>query len=586
VGHMTEARDMRGSARGPGRTLAVRLAAVAAILGTAVALAGPLGVAAQAQLPSPTEGDYVYDFADVWTDSTEARAQQIAEGIRARTQAVVVIVSWPTGLPYVSSDISLADGREIMRQWGVGRVGVDDGLVVLFDLDTSLAHGQVTLWAGNGFQDMYLNATERERIINNDMLPQAAAGNLDGALLDGLAHIDRVVQPGGNPERAMERTINLVVSILAIGFGVLVFGLFLRRWWLSGRDAPVPLVDDSVLLPTPPRGLTPAMATLLRRDQVDNEAFTSAMVDLGHRGLVTFRADEKDDKKVDVLLPPEPLVELPYLEARRRPLGAAETALEAAIERKARRQPDGSQVLTSEKLREGAGKELLDGFRKDLGRAGEAEGWYRDDPNRLTGRWRGIGIGVIILAAIAFGVFAFDASESSTVLQPGREFAALAFGVLGLLGLVIIVLAGRLVARTAAGSQALAMSTAYRNTLRFELKNAHTVDDAVEHAQSRLPWITTPDLLTVWAVAFGLKKEMDDLIRETFREAERSGVSAWSPAWYVSSGGGSGWGGGGVAAVSGLGAAIGSISASPASSSGGGFGGGGGGGGGGSSGGF
>lgn len=560
---------------------------LAALLVGLVAVVAPLGVAAQQDLPEPTAGDYVYDFAEVWTDATEGQAQQIAETIRARTQAVVVIVSWPTGLPHVTPDISLADAREIMRRWEIGRAGVDDGLVLLFDLDTTLRHGQVTLWAGDGFQDLYLNASERERIINNDMLPLAAAGDLDGALIAGLEHIDRVVQPGGNPERAAERIFNLAVAIIAIGFGLLVFGLFLRRWWLSGRDAPVPLIDDSVLLPTPPRGLTPAMATVLRRDRIDNEAFTSAMVDLGHRGLVTFRADEKDDKKVDVLLPPEPLVELPYLEARRRPLGVAEAALEAAIDRKAHTDASGWEVLTNETLRKGAGKELLDAFRKDLGRAAKAAGWYRDDPNRLAGRWQAIGISVIVVAAIAFGFFAFDASESSNLLLPGRELAAAALAIVAGLGVLIIVLSGRLVARTAAGSQALAMALAYRNTLRFELKNSHTVDEAVEHAQTRLPWITTPDLLTVWAVAFGLKDEMDDLIRETFREAERSGVTAWSPAWYVGSSGGSGWSGSGAAAVSGLGAAIGSISATASSSGGGGFGGGGGGGGGGgSSGGF
>lgn len=567
------------------RRLGTRAGSIA-LLASVLAAVWPVAVAGQAQLPPPTAGDYVYDFAEIWSDATEVHAQQIAETIRTRTEAVVVVVSWPTGLSRVSPDISLADGREIMRAWGVGRAGVDDGLVVLFDMDTSLAHGQVTLWAGDGFQDLYLNATERERIINGDMLPRAVEGDLDAALVAGLEHIDRAVQPGGNPERAFERLLTFAVAIVAIGFGLLVFGLFLRRWWLSGRDAPVPLVDDSVLLPTPPRGLTPAMATLLRRDRIDNEAFTSAMVDLGHRGLVTFRADAKDDKKVDVLVPPEPLAELPYLEARRRPLGTAETALETAIERKATSESEGWQVLTSEKLREGAGKELLDRFRRDLGRAGESEGWYRDDPNRLTGRWVAIGIGVIVVGAIAFGFFALDTSESSNLLLPGRELPAAAFGIVGLLGLLIIVLSGRLVARTAAGSQALAMSLAYRNTLRFELKRAHSVDEAVEHTHSRLPWITTPDLLTVWAVAFGLKQEMDDLIRETFRSAEQTGATAWSPAWYVGSSGGSGWSAGGVAAVSGLGAAIGSISASASSSGGGGFGGGGGGGGGGSSGGF
>jgi len=561
----------------------VGLAWLAAVVAAVAGAAAPLAVTAQVQLPPPRDGVYVYDFAEIWTDTTEATAQRIAEDVRARTEAVIVIVSWPSGLSQVTPDIALADAREIMRQWGVGRAGVDDGLVVLFDLDTSLAHGQVTLWAGDGFQDLYLTAAERERIINGDMLPRAVEGDLDRALVAGLEHVDRVVQPGGNPERALERTVSLGLTIVALAFGALAFVLFLRRWWLSGRDATLPLIDDSVLLPAPPKGLTPALATILRRNGVDQEAFTSALVDLGHRGLLTFR-EQEDEKKVDLMVPPEPLAELPYLEARRRPLGGAEAALERAISRKATDLPTGWEVVTSERLKEGEGKGLYDEFRKDLGRAAKASGLFRDDPNRLPGRWLGIGIVVIAVAVVTGFLFVFDTSESSNLLLPGREVPALALAIVAGLGGAIIVLRGRLVARTAAGSQALAMSLAYRNTLRHELRTAESVDQAVEGAQRRLPWITTPDLLTVWAVAFGLKDDIDDLIRRTFETAERAGTIGWSPAWYF----GSSHGGGGVAAVSGIGAAVGSIAVSASSSGegGGGFGGGGGGGGGGSSGGF
>jgi hypothetical protein len=207
---------------------------------------------------------------------------------------------------------------------------------------------------------------------------------------------------------------------------------------------------------------------------------------------------------------------------------------------------------------------------------------FRDDPNRLPGRWTAIGIGLIVAAGIAAFLFVFDTSESSNLLRPGREIAAGALGIVAALGLAMIVFSGRLVARTIDGSQTLGMSLAYRNTLRHELKTAGTVDEAVQQTQSRLPWITTPDLLTVWAVAFGLKDEIDALIRKTFEQAQQAGLSAWSPAWFIGSSGS----GGGFSAVSGIGAAVGSISATASSSSGGGFGGGGSGGGGGSSGGF
>ena len=553
----------------------------AAVLFAFTWLLGP-SLAAGMTLPPSQPGVYVYDFAGIWSPDTEARAQAVAEAIRTRTEAQMVAVSIPSGLSRVDPDIAIADARTILDAWGVGRRGVNDGLVVLFDMDTSKAHGQVAMFAGSGFEDAYLTASERERIITGDMLPRAVEGNLDRALLDGLNHIDRIAQPGGNPERTRERTVSWLVAIVALAGGLFVFGMFIRRWLLSGRDAPVPLIDDSVLLPAPPKGLTPALATTLQRNGVDNEAFTSALVDLGHRGLLTFKEQEGDAKKVDLMVPPEPLAEVPYLEARRRPLGSAEASLERAISRNAVDLPTGWEVLTSDRLKAGEGKKLFDEFKADLGRAAKASGWFRDDPNRLPGRWTGIGIGLIVAAGIAAFLFAFDTSDNGNFLRPGREVAAAALAIVAALGVAIIVFRGLLVARTADGSQTLAMSLAYRNTLRRELDTAGNVNEAVEHAQSRLPWITTPDLLTVWAVAFGLKDEIDALIRKTFEQAQQAGLNTWSPAWFIGSSPGSG----SFSAVSGIGAAVGSISATASSSSGGGFGGGGSGGGGGSSGGF
>jgi uncharacterized membrane protein YgcG len=110
------------------------------------------------------------------------------------------------------------------------------------------------------------------------------------------------------------------------------------------------------------------------------------------------------------------------------------------------------------------------------------------------------------------------------------------------------------------------------------MKASHTVDEAVERTQSRLPWITTPDLLTVWAVALGLKDEVDDLIRETFETARATGTAAWHPAWYAGSDG--------FGSVGNLSGMIGSIGTTASSSSGSGYGGGSSGGGGGAGGGF
>lgn len=550
-----------------------RLAAVAAtfVVLAAASLALAALTLAGPNLPPTREGVYVYDLAHIWNQATIDQAQAIAKGIRDRTQAELAIVSYPTSDPDVSTDTARADALTIMNTWGVGRAGVNDGLVVLFDMNAgSTAHGQIYLYAGSGFLDQYLNVGEATSVVNDTMLPKARDGDLNAALLDGLARIDHVTQPGGNPDRGFEAIINALLAAFVLGIGVLALGRFLQTWWERGRDAQVPLVDDSVLLPDPPPGLTPALATVLRKDKVDREAFTSAMVDLGHRGLVTFQEGGMLRKHVDLVIPPEPLVDPNSLEARRRPLGSAERDLAQSIASKAT-----GGVLSNSALKEGEGAKLWESFKRDIGSAAKSTGYFNDDPNKLTSRWLGLGIALVI-GVVVFGFFfVFDTSDNSNLFRPGREFLGLPMLASIVIGIGIAVFSGRLAARTPDGARTLGMALAYKNTLRFEMAASHSVDEAVEKTKTRLPWITTPDLLTVWAVAFGLKNEVDHLIKETFETAKATGSTYWAPAWYAGSG-----------SFSSLSSMVGSISTTAASSSGSGYGGGGGGGGGGAGGGF
>jgi hypothetical protein len=321
------------------------------------------------------------------------------------------------------------------------------------------------------------------------------------------------------------------------------------------------------------------MATVLRDDMVTREAFTSALVDLGHRGLVTFQDDEGDGKKVDLHVPSEPLADIGSLEARRRPLGVAEHSLAQKIERDG--EPDGEGwTLTSKKLREGTGAKLYEDFKKHIGVAAGSSGWFRDDPNKLTGIWAGIGTAVAIAAPIALALTCLADEGTPDLIKPGYEPLAAALGIDFLIGLVIAIGSRFLPARTEDGARTLAMALAYRNTLKFEIGQAPTVTAAVEATKPRLPWITTPDLLTVWAVALGLNHEIDKLIKRTLETQGTTGTGVWTPLWYSGSLGSGGF------SSAGLAGAVSSISVSATSSSGGGFGGGSSGGGGGAGGGF
>jgi uncharacterized membrane protein YgcG len=315
-------------------------------------------------LPPTRAGVYVYDIAGIWNQATIQSAQATIEQIRARTQAEIAVVSWPTGESSIDTATARIDARTIMDAWGVGRAGVNDGLVILFDMETSLEHGEIYLYTGSGFRDTYLSDEEAAGVVNDTMLPKAKDGDLNGALLAGLASVDHVVQVGGNPDRAGRFALLMAGSALVIGGALAVVGFFLLTWLRRGRDAAIPLIDDSVLLPAPPPGLTPAMATVLRKDGVDQDAFGAALVDLGHRGMVTFRAPDPDsEKKIDLVALGEQLDDAPSRDARRRPLGDAEAGLLLKIAGKGEDAPslDGrtiDRVLTSEELKKGDGKRL------------------------------------------------------------------------------------------------------------------------------------------------------------------------------------------------------------------------------------
>ena len=170
-----------------------------------------------------------------------------------------------------------------MDQWGVGRAGVNDGLVILFDLKQSdPCHGQVQLYAGEGYRATWLSNEDRQRIFENDMLPKLRECDLDGAL---LAAMDKI---SGIPTwRVINSVIGLVLAPLVL---LLLVGRALLAWYREGKD-PVYLDDPSILVPAPPPGLTPAAGAAVRDGGVARRSLTAASLDLAVRGYMGFRAE-------------------------------------------------------------------------------------------------------------------------------------------------------------------------------------------------------------------------------------------------------------------------------------------------------
>ena len=99
-----------------------------------------------------------------------AQAEQIIDAIEAQTRAEVVVYTQALGRDDSRPTEAEAHAAALMDEWGVGRAGLDDGLVILFDLDTDASStAQVQLYAGAGLRDVATcRSDERQAIFDDD----------------------------------------------------------------------------------------------------------------------------------------------------------------------------------------------------------------------------------------------------------------------------------------------------------------------------------------------------------------------------------------------------------------------------------
>ncbi len=239
--------------------------------------------------PNPVDGQFVYDTAGVFRPETIATVQKQIEAIRERTGAQIAVYTQIK--PGVDTNEAEQDARALMDQWGVGRKGFDDGLVILFDLDESRVHGQVQLYAGPGFAATFLSNSERQGIYENDMLPLLRQQDLDGALLAAMQKVDASATPEHAATLEQARQLNAVIGLVFAPLAfVLLLGWVLWSWLRYGRD-PHYLDDASILMPAPPADLTAASGALVFDGQSSRHTLTTAMLDLASRGEIAFRPE-------------------------------------------------------------------------------------------------------------------------------------------------------------------------------------------------------------------------------------------------------------------------------------------------------
>ncbi len=574
-----------------------RSGAARAGLATLVALAAlaPAVIAAGPPFPDPVNNQAVYDTADVLTTGAEQTAESVIDAIEARVGAEVVVYTQIAPYPK-STEEAEADAIALMDQWGVGRKGFDDGLVILFELNPGdPCHGQVQLYAGPGFRATFLTNEERQAIYENDMLPYLRSCDFDGAVAIALQRVDAAATPEHANTLSTARILNAALGLVVAPLMFLgVVGFALMRWRAVGKD-PVYLDDPSILMPAPPSGLTPAAGAAVRDGKVSRRALTAASLDLAARGQLGFKAETEGgllagSPRLGIYtgdaVSGDPVEQARLEYARRRRLDPATEYLRGRL---------GSIAGTGAYIEPDRVLELgqsVPQFDKRLEDHLVREGWFRERPSSAINRWtaRGVLFGIGAVPAFIVGVN-----------MPSSGLMLLAASLL-LTAIALSIVAAAMPARTTDGAVIVAMLEAYRRTLQKTMDQARSMGEVAQ--TSAIPLIEGPDDAVVWAVALGLQEDVERVLQRSSEDlASGRTMHAYQPGWYMpahaygGSGGGGGWAPGLMSAspipdFGGMMAALGTIGNSPSSSGSGGSGGGGfsgggsGGGGGGAGGGF
>lgn len=310
-------------------------------------------------------------------------------------------------------------------------------------------------------------------------------------------------------------------TLLVLAVGWAMFGLFVVLLLRSRRSVPATGVDDSVLLPAPPPELSPAMAAALRTGKFDIEAFTVALADLACRGRITLRGHiEPGWPGLDIEVGPRQHGDGAGVRRPARPMGKAETELLENIRPYAT-----DQVVRYGDVRNGTGWCWYLEFRSTLRKGAESSQLFVSNSVKAFSFWSQYGAWTGVAGISLFGLLKSRSNMGDTF--PAGLYQASFWA--GLLGVLILLLSLTLYyVRTGKGAALLAQTYAYRNTLRYELGRAATLEEATVGAQGKMPWLE-PGEVIVWALALGLRNEaLKVVIPAQSADQDPSGMTPYS----------------------------------------------------------
>lgn len=134
----------------------------------------------------PVLAGRVVDRADILSTKDEAAIGERSERLEATTGHQFVVVTVPTLSGHAIEDYGVTLGR----YWGIGRKGIDDGVILIVAPNERMVRIEV----GRGLETALTDA-EAGSIIDDDMLPAFRAGLLPEGIRKGTDRIIAELSP-------------------------------------------------------------------------------------------------------------------------------------------------------------------------------------------------------------------------------------------------------------------------------------------------------------------------------------------------------------------------------------------------------
>lgn len=177
------------------------------------------GLSQARKFPKPT--GYVNDFAGVIDDGKQREMETLLHDVETKTTAEVAVVTVPKCAPMDSFTYR----TELFKEWGIGKKGKDNGLLLLLCLEER----RIEIEVGYGLEGVITDSIAGE-ILDKYVTPDFKQGNYGAGFLRGAQVIaskilgsDEAAMPPVSPSytpNGMSTPMTVFVVVLVVGGGL------------------------------------------------------------------------------------------------------------------------------------------------------------------------------------------------------------------------------------------------------------------------------------------------------------------------------------------------------------------------------